>query len=110
VRGGDLNRLLELARLRADLSAQKAARASARVAALAAQADALRVPVSAADDLQTARAQDRHALWRGTQLRTINLQLARASAEAEPLRHAHARDRARVMVLEKLRDGGPRRR
>lgn len=102
-------RLAQLAELRARRSGQVLARAQAAIAGLEAQAEALRAPLPAAEDVASCIARDRHAAWRTQQLVRLNQEIASRRAHAEPLRRAHGRDRARAEVVEALTDRGVRR-
>ncbi|TFL18434.1 hypothetical protein [Jannaschia formosa] len=98
-----------LARL-AQLAALRSLRSAARLAPARAQADALRGHVAAlreaprgeVADITQAMVQDSHDRWRAEEMRRLSMRLALAEAKAQPLREAHARDRAREAVLEKL--------
>jgi hypothetical protein len=98
-----MRQLGELAALRSARSAARLAPHEARLRRLKSEADALRpVPAAPSVDLLEAVLRDRHARWREDALLRAMAALARAEAEAQPLREAQARDRAREAVLEKL--------
>lgn len=103
-----LSRLEALAGLRADRSGARLARVQTAIDALERKAAALRHPqVGAPASVADAVMRDRWDRWRSEQLRQIGHQLARLHAAAQPQREAHARDRARRSVLERLtKDAG----
>jgi hypothetical protein len=98
-----LEQLALLADLRARRSAARLARRRAALTALERHAAALGAPAAPAPgDVQAAMAADRHDVWRAARLAELAPAIARAHAEAQPWREAHARDTARQLVLARL--------
>lgn len=100
----DLRQLTLLADLRADRSAARLAKIQGLIDALEAKATALRdarpeQPASIAEAVM----RDRWNRWRAQQVTMFNTQIARLQVVAQPQRELHARDRARTMVLAKVR-------
>ena len=92
-----------LARLRADRSAGQLEKFASAIDRLERKVQTLRETVpDAPEDVAEGIMRDRWHRWRRQQISTLNLQLARLQAAAQPLREAHARDLARKTVLEKL--------
>lgn len=99
----DLRDLAHLARLRADHSARELARVSKPLAELAQARAQLQVAGDGGGpDLAQAAMRDRWLRWRASELRRLSVVEARLQAAAQPKREAHARDRARYEVLQKL--------
>ncbi|WP_371156227.1 hypothetical protein [Jannaschia sp. 2305UL9-9] len=98
-----LEQLGQLAALRSQRSAARLAGRMAKLTALQARDTALRAPPEGEPaSLPELIARDRHDTWRNQQLARLSLELARARAEVEPFRHAHARDVAREQVIARL--------
>lgn len=104
-KAAELNQLRRIADLRTDRSAARLARIQGLIDELEGRADALRdarpePPASIGE----AQMQDRWNRWRRQQVTMLNAQVARLNAVAQPQRETLARDRARAMVLGKLKD------
>ncbi|MEM9796283.1 MAG: hypothetical protein AAF919_07325 [Pseudomonadota bacterium] len=97
-----------LAELRVTRSAGRLARVQVRIDDLQARAEALRrVDGAPVESVTEARVRDKWAIWRAGEVVRLNGEIARLEAQAQPLREANARDRARRAVLARLL-GGPR--
>lgn len=102
---GDLEQLRKLAELRADRSAARLAKIQGLIDTLEGKATALRdARPDAPASIPEAAMRDRWNRWRAQQVGVLNTQIARLQVVAQPQRELHARDRARTMVLEKVRD------
>lgn len=101
----DLKQLAKLAELRADRSAARLAKIQGLIDTLEAKATALReARPEAPGSIPEAVMRDRWNRWRAQQVAMLNTQIARLQVVAQPQRELHARDRARTMVLEKVRE------
>lgn len=105
MKADDLAQLARLAELRADRSAARLAKIQGLIDTLEAKAAALRDARSEAPaSIAEAVMRDRWNRWRVQQTTMLNTQIARLQVVAQPQRELHARDRARTLVLEKVRE------
>ena len=104
MRGPALDRLAALAQLRALRAARRLAPHQAEADALRARIAGLReaLPAGSPGDVAEAVLRDRHMLWRQSQLVRLTQDLARAEAQAQPLREAQALERGREAVIARL--------
>ncbi|WGH80175.1 hypothetical protein [Jannaschia ovalis] len=103
----ELRSLRALAQLRAERSGRDLAVYRGRIAALEARRATLTdQPLQAPETLAEAAAQDRWLRWRAAELSQLSLAAARLHAAAQPQREAHARDRARSEVIDRLIGSG----
>ena len=101
----DLARLAQLADLRADRSAARLAKIQGLIDTLESKAAALReARPEQPESIAEAVMRDRWNRWRAQQVGVLNTQIARLQVVAQPQREVHARDRARTMVLARVRD------